>query len=271
MLTYYFEEICLKGDKNVKCIYCDEELGFNNVCINPTCSYFGTEINILNNSNLNHNKNELQDDPNIKNINNSSHNTKINYSEMNSNSPNERTSKSVNTYFMPSNGGNNISKEEFDAFIGSNSSYYLKYTTKLENNNRFLSWNWPCFFLSWYWLLYRKLYVPAIILIGVNFASSRLLERKIYLFTMFIIRILLAIFANNIYLNNCKSKIRTIKATLTSLTNAEYIRNLRKKGGVTLTAPIILLILSILGAIIYIIVWFAHASRVPNYSGSYYL
>ena len=42
---------------------------------------------------------------------------------------------------------------DFFTFIGDNSSYYLKYTSKFENDKGFISWNWPCFFLSWYWLL----------------------------------------------------------------------------------------------------------------------
>lgn len=160
---------------------------------------------------------------------------------------------------------------DFFTFIGNNSSYYLKYASKFENDKGFISWNWPCFFLSWYWLLYRKLYIPAIILIGINIASFKLFERTTYLVVILIIRTILAMFANNIYLNTCKQKINVLKGTIANLNASEYTKKLRKKGGVTLVAPVILLILSILATMIYIIILFSNMSNAPSYSGSYYL
>lgn len=167
---------------------------------------------------------------------------------------------------------NAISKEELETFIGNNSKYYFKDINKFENKNKFLSWNWSCFLLSSYWLLYRKLYIPAIILIGVDLLSAKFLEKKVYLiFLILVIRTVLAMLANSIYFNNCIVKIRHIKTTLINLNAGEYKRELRKKGGVTFAPPIILLVFSILATIIYIIIWFADASSVPNYPGSYYL
>ena len=78
--------------------------------------------------------------------------------------------KDINKSTNKTNDNNyNISREEFAAFIGShNIDYYLDYIHKMKNNNNFLSWNWSCFFLSSYWLLYRKLYALATILIVFN-------------------------------------------------------------------------------------------------------
>lgn len=164
-----------------------------------------------------------------------------------------------------------ISKEELEVFIDNNSEYYLKNINKLENKSKFLSWNWSCFLFSSYWLLYRKLYIPTIVLIGTDLVSAKLLERKALIVIMLVIRIILSMLANSIYLNNCVRKIKSIKTTTTDLNASEYKRRLRKKGSTTLAPPIILLILSILVSIIYIIIWFANASSAPNYSGSYYL
>lgn len=256
----------------MKCLYCSNELGQGDVCLNHNCSYFNTKINVSNNSDLEHNINHSSDKLNIKNnpqTNSSNYNSDRVHSEMKSSSSDGRTS--IHNITL-SNGSNAISKEELAIFIGSNSKYYFKDINKFENKNKFLSWNWSCFLLSSYWLLYRKLYIPAIILIGIDLVSAKLLEKKVYwIVTMLAIRIMLAIFANSIYLSNCVSKIKNIKTTIINLNAGEYKKNLRKKGGVTLALPIILLILSILSALIYIVIWFADASSAPNYLGSYYL
>lgn len=165
-----------------------------------------------------------------------------------------------------------ISKEELEVFIGNNSKYYFKDIDKFKNKRKFLSWNWSCFLLSSYWLLYRKLYIPAILLIGVDFASAKFFEKKVYLvFIISLTRIILAILANSIYLNNCINKIKNIRVTLTNFNAGEYKKKLRRKGGTSLFPPILLLILSILVSIISIIIWFANTSSSPNYPGSYYL
>lgn len=164
-----------------------------------------------------------------------------------------------------------ISKDELEIFIGSNSKYYSEVIYKFQNKSKSVSWNWSCFLLSSYWLLYRKLYIPAILLIGTDLVSAKLLERKALIVIMLVIRTILSMLANSIYLNNCVRKIKIIKATMIDLNAGEYKRRLRKKGDITLVPPIILLILFILASIIYIIIWFANASSTPNYPGSYYL
>ena len=157
----------------------------------------------------------------------------------------------------------NISREEFAAFIGNhNTDYYLDFIHKTENNNRFSSWNWPCFFLGSYWLLYRKLYVLASILIILTFASSRLFAPKMHIFLMLIVHIVLTMFANAIYLNNSKRKIRLIKVNIMNLNATQYINRLHKKGGVNLVAPLILVAIYVSVIIISIVLFFLFATTV---------
>jgi hypothetical protein len=256
----------------VKCPHCEEELGLNNICINPVCSYFGTEIKFSTDSDRNNIKNDTQNYSNIKTTASNSFEYTHRYSDKNSQTYNNIDKQSTDNYFK---GNNCISKEELTTFIGNNANYYLKYIGKIRTNNKFSSWNWPCFFLNSYWLLYRKLYLPAAILIGINFASSKILGHKTYLFFILMLRIIVTIFANSIYLNHCKQKITKIKASMSSLSEiqySQYLRKLRKKGGVSLAAPIFLLIVSILVTIIYIIISLSTMSKAPGfYSGSYYL
>ena len=258
----------------MKCPHCQEELGLNDICINPACSYFGTIINSSEKSNLNDtennlgNKNSYNTQPNSyasnTNFNNNpkfNNNTNENYNSINN--PNNIQSLNKDNYTS-----NNISKEEFAAFIGSNNTnYYLDYTDKMKNNNKFLSWNWPCFFLGIYWLLYRKLYAAAAIFFVVTIGTSLLIPGVLSL----LLRILLAMFANAIYLNHSERKIKTVKTIIANLSASQYINRLHKKGGVNLAAPFILLAIYILIFIIIFAVYLSRTGIVPhNFSSPSY-
>ncbi len=155
----------------------------------------------------------------------------------------------------------NISIEEFAAFIGNhNTDYYLDYINKIEKNNRFFSWNWPCFFLGSYWLLYRKLYAFASIFIILTFASSQLFAPKMHIFLMLIVHIVLTMFANAIYINNSKRKIKIVRVNIANFNATQYINRLHKKGGVNFVAPIILVVIYVCVAIISMFLFFLFAT-----------
>lgn len=258
----------------MKCPHCQEELGLNDICINPACSYFGNIIESSKKSNLNDTNDNL-DSKNSYNNKSNSYNSKANinlnnnYTNANHHSINsypnkEIINKNVNKSFNIYNTiDNNISREEFAAFIGShNTNYYLDRINKIKNNNRFPSWNWPCFFLGCYWLLYRKLYALASLLIILNFASSRLLGSKIHIFFMLIIHIALTIFSNSIYINNAKRKIKLVKVNIANLNTTQYINRLREEGGVNLVAPLILVVICVFVGIISVILSLLFAATV---------
>lgn len=269
----------------MKCPHCQEELGLNNICINPACSYFSTTIQSSENSNLsnkkiNINNTEINLGNNLNNENINSLNA-YNY-KSDTNSPNSYnngdytnngtinkiTDNSHNIY-----DNNNISIEELAAFIGSNNTnYYLKYVNKMHSNSKFTSWNWPCFFLGSYWLLYRKVYSLGVILIALNFMSSLIFDSGIPAILALTIRIILTLFANTIYLNTCKHKIKTIKANIKNLSTTQYINKLREKGGVTWVAPLVLVGIYMIVVIISIITFilFAVTENEPNFSSPYY-
>lgn len=252
----------------MKCPYCKEELGLNNICINPTCSHFGDTINFSEKSSINNMQSNFNNGSN--NVTKTS-NFNTSYNDINNNYYSK--SKAGNAYFNLYSSDDTISREEFAAFVGNhNTNYYLEYIHKMKDNNKFPSWNWSCFFLSHYWLLYRKLYFPAAIVIFLTFASSRLFEMKTHLFFILIMRIILTIFANAIYLNNCERKIKAVKTIISNLNTTQYINRLRSKGGINLVAPIALLIIYILGSLIYITMWFIAIANSPHEfsSPSYY-
>lgn len=253
----------------MKCPHCQEELGLNNICINPVCSYFSSTIESSENSHLNADENtanteiKSSDSLNLnKNINNS------NNDYLNEETINRINDKSHNIYDH-----NNISIDELAAFIGSNNTnHYLKYIDKMHRNSKFISWNWPSFFLGPYWLLYRKVYDLAFILTALTITFSLVFDSGMPGILLLIVRITLALFANAIYLNVCKRKIKTVKAGIKNLSTTQYIEKLHKKGGVTLVAPLILAGIYIVVVIISIIAFmlFAVTENEPNFSSPYY-
>ena len=86
-----------------------------------------------------------------------------------------------------------------------------------------------------------------------------------------LLRILLAMFANAIYLNHSERKIKTVKTIIANLSAAQYINRLHKKGGVNLAAPFILIAIYILIFIIIFAVSLSSTGIVPhNFSSPSY-
>lgn len=253
----------------MKCPHCQEELGLNNICINPVCSYFSSTIESSENSHLNDDENitstdiKSSDSLNLnKNINNS------NNAYLNKETINRINDKSHNIY-----NHNNISIEELAAFIGSNNTnYYLKYVNKMHSNSKFISWNWPCFFLGPYWLLYRKVYTLGFILATLTLTFSLALNSGIPAILTLVIRIVLTLFANAIYLNICKRKIKTVKSDIKNLSTTQYINKLHQKGGVTLAVPLITVVIyAIIMMVSIAIIFISSLSDNPvDFSSPYY-
>jgi hypothetical protein len=57
-------------------------------------------------------------------------------------------------------------EEDYRAFIGKNADCYLSKFRKFqvsERGNYAVTWNWPAFFLGFIWMLYRKIYLWALL------------------------------------------------------------------------------------------------------------
>jgi len=139
------------------------------------------------------------------------------------------------------NGMSEEIKEESDVsrFVGSKYPYYEKKWEKSQGSKP--SWNFAAFFLSIFWLGYRKMYIPLAIIIGAFF----LMDFLIYIFydqntTDSIINSLnqsisigiatsLGIFGNNFYMQHVNKRVTAIKEKALSPEDKDV--QLRKKGG----------------------------------------
>jgi hypothetical protein len=63
-------------------------------------------------------------------------------------------------------------EENFATFIAEKTDYYLAKWDIFDNSNEKVSWNWAAFFFSAYWMMYRKMYAPAItVFVGIRIAK----------------------------------------------------------------------------------------------------
>ena len=143
--------------------------------------------------------------------------------------------------------------EYYEAAVGyKNAEYYVSRFKRFDEQGVKASWNWPSFFLSFYWLLYRKMwgwgalyflspYILgfAFVLLSMAWEGAILFYAPTYIAATFI---LLPMYANAIYY----SRIRKIisKAQASSDHREGQLRRVAAEGGVGVAAAIVLLIAS---------------------------
>ena len=152
------------------------------------------------------------------------------------------------------------------AFVGlKNADYYSRHFDRFENQGGSISWNWPAFFISSFWLLYRKMWLnaflywivlPIILTVITGFiaaSSSAQAGGMFYYGTYLVIAfILLPLFANKLYYRHAQGKVNKV-ASITSSPEQQRME-LARIGGtsnvVLVVIPIILIaMVGILAAI----------------------
>ena len=152
-----------------------------------------------------------------------------------------------------------ISDEEYyKAIIGpKNPDYYLRHFSRFDDEGKArATWHWPAFFVTFYWLLYRKMwlnaliyfFLPYIILIpfgvlgaAAGHASGGMLGLG-YLVYLVVIFILLPMYANALYYRQCKKTISAVCST--SQNTQRQLGELSGKGGTSSMVIIVILILT---------------------------
>lgn len=99
--------------------------------------------------------------------------------------------------------------------------------------------SFPALFFGAYYLLYRKVWNYALIYIIINAAAQLLLGDSLSTLTAIILNIYTAYKFKDIYLKKVDNHVERIKQENLDKTNEELINLCKKKGGVTIAAPII--------------------------------
>lgn len=97
----------------------------------------------------------------------------------------------------------------------------------------------PALFFGAYYLLYRKVWNCALIYIIINAAAQLLLGDSLSTLAAIILNIYTAYKFKDIYLKKVDNHVERIKQENLDKTNEELINICKKKGGVTIAAPII--------------------------------
>lgn len=165
------------------------------------------------------------------------------------------------TYMQPGTKALNSQDEFYRAMIGpKNQAYYMKYFQRFDDaGNVGITWHWPAFFVTFYWLLYRKmwlaaaiyLFLPYLIILPVAaidvmigkpdenlFAGLSIVAYFGFLF------ILYPLYANALYYKHCIKKIKKVAAS--SESTQKKIHQLASMGGISY-GPLILIFLVVGG------------------------
>ncbi len=152
--------------------------------------------------------------------------------------------------------GLNVQLDFYKAVIGpKNLQQYLSYFLKADQLGKApLSWHWPAFFVTFYWLLYRKMWllalavlispallVPSIALAEAVFGKAAdLMIGLIYLAYVVALFVLPPLYAHAAYYKHCRRKIA--KVQIISADPQLQIGELARKGGTSHMVAILILV-----------------------------
>ncbi|MGG7178148.1 DUF2628 domain-containing protein [Clostridium paraputrificum] len=220
------------------CSKCGQELNLNSVCTNPSCP-----SNATNNSETN-----------------------TNYSNTNQYQPQEINSYGYDEYSSTSSTDEyadmyGVTPNEMMDFIGDKKTeFYMEKWTRYQENDKFISWNWPAFFFGLIWFAYRKMYGIAGIIFGISILSS-IFTSVIFdlsgLNSLISLAVMIGsgLLANQLYIKNCIKKITGIKNAIPNMSKEDLSRRLRANGGINwIPVIVIVVIYAILLILIFIIV-----------------
>ncbi|MCL2818376.1 MAG: DUF2628 domain-containing protein [Actinomycetia bacterium] len=135
---------------------------------------------------------------------------------------------------------------EAATFIGPNADYYIPRFQQMEASGSPMSWNWSAFFFGLFWMLYRKMWLYALIAWAVLFVLE--LVPVIGQIVPFVAWIGLGLFGNFIY----KKFVEEELAKAAPLAPAERKAQLAARGGISWIPAIIagvLIALLVAGAV----------------------
>jgi hypothetical protein len=130
-------------------------------------------------------------------------------------------------------------------FVGKKLSFYLKKWEVMRVKGSINSWNWAAFFLSLFWLAYRKMYMFSAILVGVIVIES-LAEYALGVPDRFsnvvgvIVSVVCSMQGNYWYKRHVERTVRDVMAQKRPV--EETIAELARRGGTSVLAALGLLV-----------------------------
>ena len=135
-------------------------------------------------------------------------------------------------------------QDELSLFLEKNQSYYLEKFNLIEKTGDKKAWNWCSFLIGGYWMLYRKMYVQAIIYIIANLILGCIPFVGWALSLALCVG--LGILGNSLYLDHVKKTFTEIGCADSNMRSTL----INKKGGTNLVLPILLAVIPVIIGII---------------------
>ena len=135
-------------------------------------------------------------------------------------------------------------QDELSLFLEKNQSYYLEKFNLIEKTGDKKAWNWCSFLIGGYWMLYRKMYVQAIIYIIANLILGCI--PFIGWALSLALCVGLGIFGNSLYLDHIKKTFTEIGCADSNMRSTL----INRKGGTNLVLPILLAVIPVIIGII---------------------
>lgn len=143
--------------------------------------------------------------------------------------------------------------DHYTAFFQNGAAYYHRKLDLFEKGTK-LTFNVPAFFLGALWMVYRKMYAEAAILLAIIFAEGFLEEiifpkgqdpkNMTYRISTLLFAIITGIISNFLYLNKAQRTVNKAVALYGSDEQTNIYLN--KLGGTTYVAPFVLLALFVI-------------------------
>lgn len=144
-----------------------------------------------------------------------------------------------------------IDYEYYEAALGyKNTAHYLPVFSRFDAEGISPSWNWPAFFFSFYWLLYRKMWgyaaayfflpIPLGMIYGVLAATGEIGAVLGGIINLGVAFVLVPMYANALLYGRMRKWIAEIMSTRPDRERA--LRLLAARGGVSTTAVIVFII-----------------------------
>jgi endogenous inhibitor of DNA gyrase (YacG/DUF329 family) len=142
------------------------------------------------------------------------------------------------------------------AYVGKKYDIYYKEIFERKPQNKiYISFNWVPIFLGPIWLIYRKMYIEAIISIATSSIMDFILSSLIGFSDRLgeisgrLLGIILALIGNSIY----RLKVYRVIKRIENINNEDHILYLKKHGGTNIIAAIIVFVIFLVLALLPII------------------
>lgn len=154
-----------------------------------------------------------------------------------------------------------ITEKDFIDFIGPNADKYMETFRKfnIRGVDQFsVTWHWPAFFVSFFWMLYRKLYLWALLVFLISYIPI----------AGFIMMIVYGLTGNYLYFRHAKKKIMEMKIRQSASDLSESLRDIGGVNQWVKTVAIVLFILAIMGILAAILIPFLVARSLQTFTFS---